>query len=148
MKRLHKLSVKYRFLMLVLIMCVGITASAQQAKITGTVKDSGGDPLIGVSVKVDKTNNGTVTDIDGNYAIEASGSATLVFSYVGYESVSEQVAGRKVVDIVMKEKSNLLNEVVVIGYGTMDKKELTADCDRWRAGWQSDQYQCQRHCIV
>ena len=88
MKRLHKLSVKYRFLMLVLIMCVGITASAQQAKITGTVKDSGGDPLIGVSVKVDKTNNGTVTDIDGNYAIEASGSATLVFSYVGYESVS------------------------------------------------------------
>ena len=126
MKRLHKLSVKYRFLMLVLIMCVGITASAQQAKITGTVKDSGGDPLIGVSVKVDKTNNGTVTDIDGNYAIEASGSATLVFSYVGYESVSEQVAGRKVVDIVMKEKSNLLNEVVVIGYGTMDKKELTS----------------------
>ena len=126
MKRLHKLSVKYRFLMLVLIMCVGITASAQQSKITGTVKDSGGDPLIGVSVKVDKTNNGTVTDIDGNYAIEASGSATLVFSYVGYESVSEQVAGRKVVDIVMKEKSNLLNEVVVIGYGTMDKKELTS----------------------
>lgn len=108
------------------MVCVSMTASAQKAKITGTVRDLGGEPLIGVSVRADKTGQGVVTDIDGNYSIEVSSSGTLIFSYVGFETASEKVNGRKVIDVTMKEKSDILNEVVVIGYGTMDKKELTS----------------------
>ena len=126
MKLLTTKNVMYRFLMMVLLVCVTTTASAQQTKITGTVKDSGGEPLIGVSVRVDKTGQGTVTDMDGHYAIEASSSSTLVFSYIGFETANEKVGDRKTIDVTLKERSDVLNEVVVIGYGTMDKKELTS----------------------
>ena len=71
----------YRFLMMLFMVCVSMTASAQKAKITGTVRDLGGEPLIGVSVRADKTGQGVVTDIDGNYSIEVSSSGTLIFSY-------------------------------------------------------------------
>ena len=126
MKQLRKENVMYRFLMMLFMVCVSMTASAQKAKITGTVRDLGGEPLIGVNVRVDKTGQGVVTDVDGNYSIEVSSSGTLIFSYVGFETTSEKVNGRKVIDVTLKEKSDILNEVVVIGYGTMDKKELTS----------------------
>ena len=112
--------------MMVFLMCATIAASAQQTKITGTVKGPGGEPLIGASVRVDKSTKGTVTDIDGNYAIEATTSSNLVFSYIGYETKNEKVGDRRVINVTLEEKSDLLNEVVVIGYGTMDKKELTS----------------------
>ena len=76
MKRL--INVMYRFLMVVLLMFVTMAASAQQTKITGTVKGPGGEPLIGASVRVDKSTKGTVTDIDGNYVIEATTSSNLI----------------------------------------------------------------------
>ena len=126
MKRLTTINVVYRFLMLVFLMCATIAASAQQTKITGTVKGPGGEPLIGASVRVDKSTKGTVTDIDGNYVIEATTSSNLVFSYIGYETKNEKVGDRRVINVTLEEKSDLLNEVVVIGYGTMDKKELTS----------------------
>ncbi|MGN1258008.1 MAG: carboxypeptidase-like regulatory domain-containing protein, partial [Candidatus Limisoma sp.] len=126
MKRLTTINVVYRFLMMVFLMCATIAASAQQTKITGTVKGPGGEPLIGASVRVDKSTKGTVTDIDGNYAIEATTSSNLVFSYIGYETKNEKVGDRRVINVTLEEKSDLLNEVVVIGYGTMDKKELTS----------------------
>ena len=126
MKRSTTMNLMCRFLIMVFMMCVANTASAQQTKITGTVKDPGGEPLIGVSVQVDKSGKGTVTDIDGYFAIEVSPSSTLEFSYIGFETASEKVGNRKVIDVILKEKSNILNEVVVIGYGTMDKKELTS----------------------
>ena len=126
MKRLTTINVVYRFLMMVFLMCATIAASAQQTKITGTVKGPGGEPLIGASVRVDKSTKGTVTDIDGNYVIEATTSSNLVFSYIGYETKNEKVGDRRVINVTLEEKSDLLNEVVVIGYGTMDKKELTS----------------------
>lgn len=126
MKRLTTINVVYRFLMMVFLMCATIAASAQQTKITGTVKGPGGEPLIGASVRVDKSTKGTVTDIDGNYAIEATTSSNLIFSYIGYETKNEKVGDRRVINVTLEEKSDLLNEVVVIGYGTMDKKELTS----------------------
>ena len=126
MKRLTTINVVYRFLMMAFLMCATIAASAQQTKITGTVKGPGGEPLIGASVRVDKSTKGTVTDIDGNYAIEATTSSNLVFSYIGYETKNEKVGDRRVINVTLEEKSDLLNEVVVIGYGTMDKKELTS----------------------
>ena len=126
MKRLTTINVVYRFLMMVFLMCATIAASAKQTKITGTVKGPGGEPLIGASVRVDKSTKGTVTDIDGNYAIEATTSSNLIFSYIGYETKNEKVGDRRVINVTLEEKSDLLNEVVVIGYGTMDKKELTS----------------------
>ena len=84
MKQLRKKNVMYRFLMMLFMVCVSMTASAQKAKITGTVRDLGGEPLIGVSVRADKTGQGVVTDIDGNYSNEVSSSGTLIFSYVGF----------------------------------------------------------------
>lgn len=114
--------------LLLLVMMLGMCAPAlaQQMKITGKVTDTGGEPLIGVSVRVDKSGNGTVTDLDGKYSIEAPVKSVLMFSYIGYENAKETVDGRKVIDVTMKERQDVLNEVVVIGYGTMDKKELTS----------------------
>jgi len=114
--------------LLLLVMMLGVCAPAlaQQMKITGKVTDTGGEPLIGVSVRVDKSGNGTVTDLDGKYSIEAPVKSVLMFSYIGYENAKETVDGRKVIDVTMKERQDVLNEVVVIGYGTMDKKELTS----------------------
>ena len=117
---------KCRFLFLALLLTIGATAFAQKVKITGTVTDPGGEPLIGVSVKTGNSGVGAITDVDGNYSVEVSPAGTLVFSYVGFEVLNEPVKNRRVVNVTLKEKSDVLNEVVVIGYGTMDKKELTS----------------------
>lgn len=111
---------------LALLLSANVAAFAQQAKITGTVTDPGGEPLIGVSVRIDKNGAGAVTDLDGRYTLEAPTSATLVFSYIGYETVEVALKGRTKVDVTLKEHQDMLSEVVVIGYGTMDKKELTS----------------------
>lgn len=117
---------KCRFLFLALLLTIGATAFAQKVKITGTVTDPGGEPLIGVSVKTGNSGAGAITDVDGNYSVEVSPTGTLVFSYVGFEVINEPVKNRRVINVTLKEKNDVLNEVVVIGYGTMDKKELTS----------------------
>ena len=117
---------KCRFLFLALLLTIGATAFAQKVKITGTVTDPGGEPLIGVSVKTGNSGAGAITDVDGNYSVEVSPTGTLVFSYVGFEVRNEPVKNRRVINVTLKEKNDVLNEVVVIGYGTMDKKELTS----------------------
>ena len=117
---------KCRFLFLSLLLTIGATAFAQKVKITGTVTDPGGEPLIGVSVKTGNSGAGAITDVDGNYSVEVSPTGTLVFSYVGFEVRNEPVKNRRVINVTLKEKNEVLNEVVVIGYGTMDKKELTS----------------------
>lgn len=100
--------------------------SAQRINITGTVTDVTGDPLIGVSVTVPGTKTGAATDVEGNFSLQADSKGKLRFSYVGYETIEVPVNGRKVINVEMKENSEILSEVVVIGYGTMDKKELTS----------------------
>lgn len=118
---------KLQSLFLMVFMLTGAQImSAQQIDINGTVTDSTGEPLIGVSVTVPGTAMGAATDFDGKYSLQADAKAKLRFSYVGYETHEEAVNGRNVIDVVMKEDSEVLSEVVVIGYGTMDKKELTS----------------------
>lgn len=113
--------------LLCLCMLMPLTLLAQEMlKVQGTVTDASGEPLIGVNVRTSSSKAGAVTDMDGNYTIEVSPKATLVFSYVGFESLTEAVKGRKKINVTMKEDAGVLNEVVVIGYGTMDKKELTS----------------------
>ncbi|MDE6525804.1 MAG: carboxypeptidase-like regulatory domain-containing protein, partial [Muribaculaceae bacterium] len=118
---------KLQPLFLMILMLTGIQImSAQQINISGTVTDPTGEPLIGVSVTVPGTKAGVTTDIDGNYSIQADAKAKLKFSYVGYKMLEEAINGRTVINIEMHEDSEVLSEVVVIGYGTMDKKELTS----------------------
>lgn len=95
-----------------------------QSKVNGTVKDANGEPLIGVSVVEEGTNNGAVTDIDGNYSLSVKSGARLKISYVGF--LTQTVKGGTNTQIVLEEDNTLLNEVVVVGYGTMRRKDVTS----------------------
>jgi len=98
--------------------------NAQMIKLSGTVSDQGG-PLPGVSVVIKGTNNGVVSDFDGNYAIEAPSDATVIFSYIGFKTKELAIAGNTVLNVTMQEDVSNLDEVVVIGYGTAQRKDIT-----------------------
>ena len=93
--------------------------------VTGVVQDTQGEPLIGVSVVVAGTSSGTITDFDGLYTIDAAGDAQLQFSYIGFTTVTEKVNNRSTINITMREDTRTLEEVVVVGYGTQRKANLT-----------------------
>ena len=115
----------FRTLLLALFATIAIGASAQ-VKVTGTVVDKTGDPLIGATVREKGvTTAGAVTDIDGNYAITVSkADATLVFTYFGMDDLEIALKGRTTLDVTMTEADTTLDEVVVVGYGTMKKSDL------------------------
>ncbi len=99
---------------------------AQNITVTGTVIDGQGEPLIGVSIMVVGTGNGTVTDFDGNYTLNnIAPNANLEVSYVGMKTQNIAVDGRTTIDIIMSDDTELLDEVVVVGYGTARKGDLT-----------------------
>lgn len=99
----------------------------QQITVTGMVVDNDGFPLPGVTILVKGTTQGTTTNEDGAYSLELSGgNVTLVFSYVGFVIKEIQVAGRRKIDVTLAEDVNLIDEVVVIGYGTMQKRQVTS----------------------
>jgi len=106
-------------------MLMGSIVSFAQSKINGSVKDASGQGLPGVSVAVKGTNNGVITDADGTFSLTAAESSVLVFSFIGYESVEHTVSGTGAINIVLNESTTMLDEVVMIGYGTTTKKELT-----------------------
>ena len=101
-------------------------AMAQQINVSGTVTDASGEPVIGASVVAVDSQGGTTTDIDGNYVVSVDSKGKLRFSYIGFTTQTVAVDGRATIDVVLQENSAVLDEVVVIGYGTMDKKELTS----------------------
>ena len=103
------------------------TAMAQKARtITGQVFDTTGQPMIGATVVVvGNTNVGTTTDLQGKYKIKASPEDNLSFSFLGYVEVTERVGNRTTINIVMNQENKVINEVVVIGYGTQQKSDLT-----------------------
>lgn len=94
-------------------------------KINGIVNDTNGSPLIGVSVVVAGSNIGTVTDIDGKYMLEVPEGAIIQFSYIGFEGIKAKVSSSSTYNITLTEDNNILNEVVVIGYGSMQRKDIT-----------------------
>lgn len=112
--------------MLVFMFC--LQTYGQTLNIKGSVTEAGsGEPLIGATVAVKGSQQGTVTDIDGNFVLNnVNSNATLTVSYVGYIAADVKVNGRSDIKIELKADNQVLNEVVVIGYGTMDKKELTS----------------------
>ena len=101
------------------------SAPARTTTVTGQVKDAAGNPLIGVTVWVEGTTNGTTTDMAGNYSITAKSNESLGFSYIGYNDVLEVVGSRSVIDVVLKESATSMDEVVVVGYGTQSRRTLT-----------------------
>ena len=100
------------------------TVMLAQNKVSGTVLDATGEPLIGVSVLEAGTNNGVVTDYDGNFAITVKQNARLTFSYVGY--TTQTLPARNGMKVTLEEDNKVLNEVVVVGYGTMRRKDVTS----------------------
>jgi TonB-linked SusC/RagA family outer membrane protein len=120
-----KMRVSYYFLLLGMLLCMPIYGQ-QVLKIKGTVKDAKlGIPLPGVSVLVKGTSNGASTDFDGNYVISAKSSDVLQFSFVGYKTLQVAVNGKTKIDATLAEESNQLDEIVVVGYGTAKRKDLT-----------------------
>ncbi len=101
-------------------------AQQQQKTITGKVTDTNGEPIIGATILIKGTSHGTVTDMDGNYTLQnVPEDAILQFSYVGMETQEIPVRGKTVINVTMKEATELLEEVVVVGYGTQKKVNLT-----------------------
>ena len=118
-------------LMLLALMAVASTVVFAQGKLTGTVVDATGEPVIGASVIVKGTSNGTVTDLDGNYTVQnVPEGATLVFSYVGYRTQNIAVAGKSQINVTLEEDKQMLDEVVVVGYGVQRKSDVTGALTR------------------
>lgn len=125
-KRQHGILVSVRICAILLFCCFCGTVSAQSLReINGTVTDASGEPLIGVSVLVKETSNGTITDINGKFNVSAAIGATLQVSYVGYTTQDVKITSISPLHVVLKEDTKHLEEVVVVGYGTQKKVNLT-----------------------
>ena len=111
-------------ILLLIFMGLGIGLMAQSVTISGKVTD-GNEPLVGVSIVVKGTSSGTITDLDGNYELQAEANATLIFSYIGYSSQEIPVNAQRRLDVVLVEDAQALKELVVVGYGTQRKSDLT-----------------------
>ncbi|MBS2211405.1 TonB-dependent receptor [Carboxylicivirga mesophila] len=124
---MKKISRHYQVLLLVLLLNVLTMpyALGQELTITGSVK-SGDELLPGVSISIKGTTVGTITNMDGDYSIQAKADDILVFSFIGFKTVEEAVAGRKEININLEEEATELSEVIAIGYGSVQKKDLTS----------------------
>ena len=114
-----------RLLLIMWGLFLSLSAFAQQISIKGHVVDAAGEPVIGASVVEESTTNGTITDIDGNFSLKVSPKSMLTVSFIGYATQTVPVNGKTSLTITLKEDTEVLDEVVVIGYGTMKKSDLT-----------------------
>ena len=116
----------YTYLMVVAMLWLGTgMVYAQDIQVTGTVNDETGSPLPGVSILLKGTTRGTTTDLDGKYSISGPSSGVLVFSFIGYNTVEETIGSRSKIDLSLTPDMSNLEEVVVVGYGTQKKSQLT-----------------------
>ena len=121
-----------------LFFCVSLTAQTKQntnegkyqKKVSGTVVDQNGESVIGASVLVKGSAIGTITDVDGKYSIVASSEDKLVFSYVGFDSQEIPVKKNSIINVTLKSTTKDLDEVVVIGYGSVKKSNLTTSVSK------------------
>lgn len=115
-----------------IVCCLLLTSAAlslqaqTRNQVSGRVTDAAGEPLVGATVVVVGTTTGTTTDIDGNYAINAPTAGQLKFSYIGYAEQTVEIGTQSVINITLQDDSQVLKDVVVIGYGTMEKKSVTS----------------------
>ena len=121
------LSCLHRHLLLFIGLLLTMTVSAQSITVTGVVTDATGESIIGANVTVKGTTNGSITDIDGRYTLSnVAPSATLVFSYIGYKNQEVACNGRHAINVTLSEDAQALDEVIVVGYGSLSRKELSS----------------------
>ena len=126
LQHLQKKAIRSKSIMtLVCLLLASASAFAQTKTVTGTVTDAANEPLIGASVLVQGTSTGTITDMDGKYSISVTPEDVLAFSYVGMTSQTIKVGTQNVINVTLKEDSQVLAETVVIGYGSAKKRDLT-----------------------
>ncbi len=120
-----KCTVNLLRLIMLLVAMTPLWAFSQNITVTGTVLDEAGDPLIGATVQQKGSQNGIATDIDGNFKLNVPKTASLIVSYVGYTTQTVAVEGRTTINITLKENAEVLDEVVVVGYGQMKRSDMT-----------------------
>ena len=126
MKRRRSLNLMKSILFTMLLCTFSLSAFAQNITVKGTITDANDVSLIGVTVQVQGTTAGTVTDFDGNYVLNnVPADGVLEVSYVGMQSQTVNVNGQTTINVVLREDSELLDELVVVGYGTMRKSDVT-----------------------
>ncbi len=119
-----KRNLMFKVLLMLMIGCfLSIDAFAQQITVKGLVKDTAGEPIIGANVVIKGTTNGTITDFDGNFQLNANKGDIIVISFIGYQPQEAQAAAS--MNIILKDDTELLDEVVVIGYGSVKKDDLS-----------------------
>lgn len=118
---------KERIILLILFFAsmIPLEALAQNVQLTGLVTDAANEAIIGASVVEKGTTNGVITDFDGNFTLSVPSKSTIVISYVGYATQEIPVNGRTNIKVVLKEDTEMLDEVIVVGYGTMKKSDMT-----------------------
>lgn len=112
---------------------VGQDKSQAKKKVTGIVRDQNGEPIIGANVVEKGTTNGTITDVDGRFSLDVYSKGTLLVSYIGFTSRELVIGNQSSIEVQLKEDTEALDEVVVIGYGTAKKKDLTGAITQIRA---------------
>lgn len=127
-----KINLSNIFCLIVFFFALSTTVSGQNSNLEGIIKDMNGIPLIGVNVMEKGTTNGTVTDIDGNFSINVPANATMVFTYIGFASKEEARNGRSFMNVTLSEDTELLDEVIVIGYGESSKRNLSTAISKLR----------------
>jgi len=126
LERMCKTSFRRYTFFLLFLLVLPLSMAAQEKTVTGVIKEAAtGEPLIGVSIAVEGTSKGTITDLDGNFSIKVSPADKLQFSFMGFKTQTVTVGSQSTFEITMEEDTKLLDEVVVVGYGTMRKKDLT-----------------------
>ena len=118
-------SLQKHFVLLFLFCSIPFASAFAQSTVKGTVNDESGEPIIGATVKVEGTSAGAITDMDGNFSVQAASNAKIIVSYVGYVTQQVNVGGKSQITITLKEDNTTLNDVVVIGYGVQKKKLVT-----------------------
>lgn len=117
----------FRHFLILAGLLITMAASAQQFMVKGTVKDAAGEPIIGANVMVKGTTNGTITDVEGRYSVAGvNASSVLIYSFIGYKNQEVACKGQHEINVVLAEDLQALDEVVVVGYGSLSKKELSS----------------------
>src|SRR5690554_6617328 len=116
---------KYTYLSVLFMILFVQISFAQKKSVTGKVTDPDGVPLLGATILVVGTTSGTTTDFDGNYSISVEDGNVLEFSYVGFETITRTVGSSSTYDVTLQPEANIMDEVVLVGYGVQRKSEVT-----------------------
>ena len=124
-----KITIPRRFALALIALFAGLSAYAQTSTITGVVRDTAGDPIVGAAVMVKGTTNGVMTNADGSYSIKAKDDAVLVCQLFGYKTQEQAVGGRSNIDFTLADDTEMLEATVVVGYGTLKKTQLVGSVE-------------------